>query len=500
MDNLKRNVVLIEDTRSFTSYMVALLQSYNYEVKTFSHGKEAMDYLKQPEIVPDVIITDNFLPDMEGIDIIKYFTENGYDYAFIIVTSSSSLDLAVKGMKLGALDYITKTKDIQEVLEVIVDKTIKQNRQRIEKKNLEKRLAESEEKFRSLAESSDDIIMRFDKNFKHLYANPITTKFFGIDYQEFLGKTHLDLGFKKEEYEVWEEKISEVFESGKASRQLIPFNKESFWFDWSLIPEFNNEREVVSVLSYSRDITSVKNAEKALKESGQKLIELNRTKDKLFSIIGHDLRGPIGNFKALIELVLTDFDESDFGQIKEMLEATEESAGHIFELLENLLTWAKSQQDEVIFKQESVNIYELSTAIISLLSETARQKNITIHNRVPASLKVRADVNMISTIIRNLTTNAIKFTPTNKNIYLSAVIESEWITFSVKDEGVGIHEKNLKKLFNAAEDYKTPGTSGERGSGLGLLLCKDFVEKHGGTIWVESKVGKGSEFKFKLKN
>ena len=138
MDNLKRNVVLIEDTRSFTSYMVALLQSYNYEVKTFSHGKEAMDYLKQPEIVPDVIITDNFLPDMEGIDIIKYFTENGYDYAFIIVTSSSSLDLAVKGMKLGALDYITKTKDIQEVLEVIVDKTIKQNRQRIEKKNLEK--------------------------------------------------------------------------------------------------------------------------------------------------------------------------------------------------------------------------------------------------------------------------------------------------------------------------------------------------------------------------
>ena len=106
--------------------------------------------------------------------------------------------------------------------------------------------------------------------------------------------------------------------------------------------------------------------------------------------------------------------------------------------------------------------------------------------------------NTLSTIIRNLTTNAIKFTPKNKNIYLTTEIENDRVTISIKDEGVGIDEKNLKKLFNAAEDYKTPGTSGERGSGLGLLLCKDFVEKHGGTIWVESKVGKGSEFKFTI--
>jgi PAS domain S-box-containing protein len=498
MDYLNRNVVLIEDTRSFTTYIVALLESYNYTVKTFSQGQEAMDYLKNPEIVPDVIITDNFLPDMEGIDIIKYFTENKYDYAFIIVTSSSSLDLAVKGMKLGALDYITKTKDIKEVLEVVVDKTIKQNRQKIERKNLEQRLAVSEEKFRSLAESSDDIIMRFDKDFRHLYANPITTNFFGIDYKKFIGKTHLELGFKKAEFEFWEEKISEVFESGKSTRQIIPFDNEKMWFDWSLIPEFNEKHEVVSVLSYSRDITGLKNAQKALKESEQKFIELNRTKDKLFSIIGHDLRGPIGNFKALIELVLTDFDVSDLEQIKEILQATEESAGRIYELLENLLSWAKSQQHEIVFNPEEVNVSELSSAIISLLSETSRQKNITIHNKVTKSLFVKADYNMISTIIRNLTTNAIKFTPKNKNIYLTTEIENDRVTISIKDEGVGIDEKNLKKLFNAAEDYKTPGTSGERGSGLGLLLCKDFVEKHGGTIWVESKVGKGSEFKFTI--
>lgn len=498
MNDVKGHVVLIEDTRSFSAFIISILTSFNYQVKSFSVGQDAMNYLKEPEVFPDVIITDNFLPDMEGIDIIKYFTENNYDYAFIILTSSSSLDLAVKGMQVGALDYITKSKNITEILDVVVSKTIKLNQEKIEKRNLEKRLAESEEKFRSLAESSDDMIMRFDKNYVHLYVNPATTKYLGIPTEKFIGKTHTELGFLKDEYEYWHQKIDEIFEKGVSTRQIAPVDEGKLWFDWSLIPEFNELGEVVCVLSYSRDITAIKKAEYELQEKERKLKELNTTKDKLFSIIGHDLRGPIGNFKGLIELILYDLDFSETEQIKEILKATEESAGRIYELLENLLNWAKSQRNDVLFQPEPIHLQTLTAGIVSLLMETFRMKNVTVHNEIAAELIVVADQNMISTIIRNLLSNAIKFTPMQKNVYITNKIDSNWITISVRDEGVGIEEKNIKRLFNAAEDYKTPGTAGEKGSGLGLMLCKEFVEKHNGRIWVESEYGKGSEFKFTM--
>ncbi len=210
------------------------------------------------------------------------------------------------------------------------------------------------------------------------------------------------------------------------------------------------------------------------------------------------MRSPIGGLKQLVELTLSTSDLTDTHSISEILEDIQKSASTTYELLENLLAWAKSQQNEVVFMPTKVNLYEIIDACSLLLAETARGKNISIHNQSSPSQFVFADQNMLMTILRNLLTNAIKFTHPNKNIYVSVIDTGIDMSISVKDEGVGVNPENLDKLFKPNDFLTTYGTSGEKGTGLGLLLCKDLVEKHNGEIWVESELGKGSVFNFTL--
>lgn len=230
----------------------------------------------------------------------------------------------------------------------------------------------------------------------------------------------------------------------------------------------------------------------------ENLHELNTTKDKLFSIIGHDLRGPIGSFKSLIELLVSRYDLSDTQNLKEVLQLIQISASSTYELLENLLTWAQSQQNEIVFAPETLKFNEIVSLTINLYTELAQSKEINIIDNVAENTNVFADKNMLMTVFRNLISNAIKFTPLGKQIQINIdSINNEHI-ITIKDEGIGIKSDDLPKLFQKTINFTTYGTNGEKGSGLGLLLCKDFVEKHGGKIWVESELGKGSAFKFTI--
>jgi len=254
--------------------------------------------------------------------------------------------------------------------------------------------------------------------------------------------------------------------------------------------QFEEERK-----RYTRDIEA-KNQE--LEHTEKKLINLNATKDKLFAIIGHDLRGPIGSSKSLINLILSDFDLSDTEHLTQTLEILQSTSNSTYELLEVLLEWAKSQQNEISFTPKLISFKSLVDKTTNLLSEAANKKSVHIHNLIPEKQLVYADENMLSTTIRNLISNAIKFTPENKNIRISISENNSLWTINVNDEGVGIKDENKHKIFNANESFTTFGTANEKGSGLGLLLCKEFVIKHGGQIWLESEVGKGSDFIFTL--
>jgi signal transduction histidine kinase len=235
-----------------------------------------------------------------------------------------------------------------------------------------------------------------------------------------------------------------------------------------------------------------------LRKSEEKLRELNATKDRLFSIIGHDLRGPISSFKSIIDLLVSDCDLFDSESLMDILHEIQKSAGSTYDLLENLLAWARSQQNEIVFSPEEIVLDEIVLKTIDLLSNLSKNKGIVINNNITGNTIVYADKNMLMTVLRNLISNAIKFTPKGKQIHVSASKNKKEHLITVKDEGTGIKPENLKKLFKNTEHLTTYGTNGEKGCGLGLLLCKDFIGKHNGNIWVESELDKGSSFIFTL--
>ncbi|MEI6141494.1 MAG: GAF domain-containing sensor histidine kinase [Mariniphaga sp.] len=235
-----------------------------------------------------------------------------------------------------------------------------------------------------------------------------------------------------------------------------------------------------------------------LNQSVLKLKELNAVKDKLFSIIGHDLRGPIGGFKSLIELLISGYDLSDTKSLIEILQMIQKSANSTYDLLENLLAWASSQRNEIVYAPEAIKLQEIASLTVELFTELTQNKGISIINHIQENTVVFADKNMLMTVLRNLISNAIKFTPNGKQILIATDQNDTEQMITIKDEGTGISPENLLKLFRNTEHLTTYGTNGEKGSGLGLLLCKDFIEKHNGTIWAESELGKGSTFKFTL--
>lgn len=235
--------------------------------------------------------------------------------------------------------------------------------------------------------------------------------------------------------------------------------------------------------------------------TNKKLESANNTKDKFFSIIAHDLRSPFGTiigFSEILSFSLKESKEIDKDKIMEYANHINESTKTVYDLLENLLLWAKNEQNRLTFSPQYFDLYELINTNKELYHLRAREKNITFTSKVKEQTIVNADINMVNTILRNLISNAIKFTNQGGSVILDANKKGETIYISVKDNGVGIKEEMYNKLFNLSTNQSTKGTNDEAGSGLGLILCKQFTEKNGGKIWVESKPNIGSTFYFTL--
>ncbi|OFX55151.1 MAG: hypothetical protein A2066_15590 [Bacteroidetes bacterium GWB2_41_8] len=249
---------------------------------------------------------------------------------------------------------------------------------------------------------------------------------------------------------------------------------------------------------YTIDITETKQAETALRESEARYRELNATKDKFFSIIAHDLRSPFHNIVGFSNLLVRNIIDRDYSGIERFAWIIQDSSLKAMDLLTNLQEWTRSQTGRMEFTPESLNLSSLVTEVTRFLSIQASQKSISLKINISKRLKISADKQMLSTILRNLISNAIKFTRPEGEIEITVIRQKGNTLFSVSDNGVGIKNEALQKLFKVEESCCTPGTQNEKGTGLGLLLCKEFVDKHGGKIWVESEPGKGSKFSFTI--
>lgn len=263
-----------------------------------------------------------------------------------------------------------------------------------------------------------------------------------------------------------------------------------------ILSQFLSKRKTNVLLK--EKILEVDQSNKLLKDSEENLKILNATKDKFFSIIAHDLRNPFNALHGLTQHLFTNYDDFDSEDIKQSLELIYNSSDDLLELLENLLHWSRTQRGKMPFTPKEINLSDIVNKVFNLLKVNAGKKDINLINEIDEDNFVFADYDMFAAILRNLISNAIKFSHTNSFIRVSSKTFKEYAEISVMDNGVGISQENMQKLFRIDIHHSTSGTSKEQGSGLGLILCREFVEKHNGKIWVESELNTGSTFKFTI--
>jgi PAS domain S-box-containing protein len=254
----------------------------------------------------------------------------------------------------------------------------------------------------------------------------------------------------------------------------------------------------IATIAQGQDITQRKKAEQEIKLKNEELSELNAQKDRFFSIIAHDLKSPFNSIMGFSEILVGQINENDYDGIKRYAEIILVSSQRAMDLLMNLMDWTRAQTGRMEFNPEYFEMVDLIDENILLFDDIAAQKGVTINRILSPNIPVFADKEMLNTVCRNLISNAIKFTKPDGEIVISAIEKQTEIMVSVSDNGVGISKTNIEKLFRIDQKYTTSGTNREQGTGLGLLLCKEFIEKHGGHIRVESLEGIGSTFSFTL--
>ena len=361
------------------------------------------------------------------------------------------------------------------------------------------KLRESEIRYRRLFESAKDGILILNAvSGKIIDVNPFLVQLLGYSNEELVDKEIWETeAFKDVGYSM--DNFIELQIKGDIRYGDMPLKTKS---GKSISVEFVSNVYVanhVKVIQCNiRDITDRKRVEKALKESETRLIELNSTKDKFFSIIAHDLKGPFNSILGFSELLADRLKENDYEEIEKYAMIIQNSARRAMDLIMNLMEWSRSQTGRIEFNPENMDFVDLIKTIAQLLNDTARQKAITLYTETPEHMMVFADKAMMGTVMRNLISNAIKFTNPGGEIIISVEHKRNKLMVTVADNGVGIKSEAMDKLFVIEKSYSTVGTQDEKGTGLGLILCKEFIERHGGELWVESEVGKGSKFYYTI--
>ena len=255
----------------------------------------------------------------------------------------------------------------------------------------------------------------------------------------------------------------------------------------------------VATIAQGHDITERKKAEEEIKLRNEQLQALNAEKDKFFSILAHDLRSPFSAFLGFTQMIAEEMNTMTLDQIQQIALSMRKSATNLYNLLDNLLEWSRLQRGITGFQPTSFTLITSISECLEPVKEFALKKEIEIKCDIPAKLQTFADLHMIQTIIRNLVSNAVKYTAKGGRVELLAKTNHDKsLEITVKDNGIGMNKEMIVNLFHLDQNTNRPGTEGEPSTGLGLIICKEFIEKHGGKIWVESSEGEGSAFHFTL--
>ena len=489
------------------------IQAGEFEFVFANNGLEA---LKQLEAHPDVLVvmSDIKMPEMDGLTLLSELNEHYPLLRTIIVSAYGDMGNIRTAMNRGAYDFLTKPVDFND-LELTLNKTIRHVQQILHEVEERKKAEEQLVKLNKAVENMRLGVTITDLEGKILYSNPAEVQMHGFQANEVIGQ---DVGIFAPP-ELRHPMTPEQIQKWNGSvRESVNIRKDGSTFPVWLISDMvkDHEGKPVAVVTSCEDITERKRAEQELKqhrdhleelvkertaelsEANARLAELNTSKDKFFSIISHDLRSPFSVMLGYAQLIETNFETYGLDKIKQMFGKMRIAAERLYVLLENLLTWSRIQQGAMEYDPTSIDLERVAEENRELLLSQAGQKHIELRNSIKPMTHAYADYNMISTVLRNLMSNALKFTPEDGIIDISANQNVDWVEVAVSDTGVGINEADFPKLFRIDVQHSNVGTAGEKGSGLGLSLCKDLVEKNGGAILVESVVGQGTTVRFTI--
>jgi PAS domain S-box-containing protein len=506
---VKGNILIVDDTHHDLRFLTSILSEQGYIVRPVPDGSLALTSV-QAEL-PDVILLDIKLPGISGYEICARLKaeEQTCQIPVIFISALHDVTEKVKGFKLGGVDYITKPFQAEEVLARVETHLALRNLQkRLQAQNLQlhqeimerKRLEEALRKFSRAVEQSACTIIITDLNGTIEFVNRTFSRQTGYTPQEALGNTPCLLQSGKHTREfyamLWETiQRGEVWQGEVMNKKK---NGELYWEFTSISPIRDPEGTITHYLAVKEDITERKQAEQELTRLNQYLQEANTSKDKFFSIIAHDLRTPFNGLFGVTETVIEYLDDWSKDEIKYVMREWRKSAETVYTLLENLLSWSRLQQGSMEYAPHPLALEHIVDHNVGLFASIARQKQITLRSRLPKNTMVYADHPMLDTVIRNLLSNALKFTHAQGTIEVSASLVGDHVEVAVADTGVGIPVEHLATLFHIDAKHSEVGTAGETGTGLGLILCKELIEKNDGRIWVDSTGSNGTIFRFVL--
>lgn len=373
------------------------------------------------------------------------------------------------------------------------------------RKQAEETLRESQEYARNIIESSLDMIITVDQERRIVEFNKAAQETFGYRKEEVEGKS-IDMLYASPEESALVHQI--MVEKTQSIREVSNRRKSGEVFPCLISASVlrDAQGELIGYMGISRDITELKKAQaellaahNELKQKNEQLGELNASKDKFFSIISHDLKNSFGALLGFAELITENIELYTKDKIKSLVSKMRSTAENLYALLENLLTWSRIQRGVIECSPQLLDLSHIMAHNIDLFVPEAERKEITLKNTIQEKTFVYADYSMVDTVIRNLISNALKFTSSGGSVNISSIEHDEhYQAISVSDTGVGIPEDILPKLLQIDTFYTHAGTAGEKGTGLGLILCKELVEQNSGRLWATSEVDRGTTFTFTL--
>ena len=416
-----------------------------------------------------------------SITILPPWWRSKYAYIFYIVFTIATIIAVIRIREIN----LVREKKILEVK--IRERTVEIEEQK-------ERAEESEAKLSSTISSIDDLVFVMDRSgIIQEFYNPGKDKMVYSAAESYIDKHYENVGFPDLVVEKLNNAFTELMHKGSLEEFDYSIEKDGkiFWFNAKMSPRKNSVGELFGITIVARDITGRKQSEEQLKD-------LNATKDTFFSILAHDLKNPFSSLHSMSQIMIENYQNLEEKEKLQMLNNMHKSAELIFNLLENLLTWSSSQRGRIDYSPGKFNISMLIQVNMNLHKLPAEKKGVTLTSNIAADLPAYGDREMINTVIRNLINNAVKFSNKGGTVEVEILTKNKLFEVIVSDHGVGIPAGDVKKLFRIDEKYKSVGTAGESGTGLGLVLCKEFIDKNGGEIWCKTEEGSGTEFHFTI--